>query len=65
MLSDTYLLIVATSAMLGLALWLYHDRADSRHGDVPRLFLFRDATLLRAFCLLMACSMLLFELGGK
>jgi len=66
MLSDTYLLIVATSAMLGLALGFIMHRADFCVTAMFRdYFLFRDATLLRALLLLMACSMLLFELGRQ
>ena len=66
MLSDPYLLIVVTSAVLGLALGVVMHRADFCVTAMFRdYFLFRDATLLRALLLLMACSMLLFELGRQ
>lgn len=63
-MSDTYLLIVTTSSALGLALGFLMHRADYCVTAMFRdYFLFRDATLLRSLVLLMACSMLLFELA--
>jgi uncharacterized protein len=62
--SEPYVLIVVTSSVLGLVAGFIMHRADFCVTAMFRdFFLFRDATLLRALVLLIASSMLLFELG--
>lgn len=61
---DAYIAIIITSAVLGLALGFLMHRSDFCVTAMFRdYFLFRDATLLRSLLLLMAASMLLFEVG--
>lgn len=63
-MSDPYFLIVVTSGVLGLILGFIMHRSDFCVTAMFRdFFLFRDATLLRSLVLLIASSMLLFELG--
>lgn len=63
-MSDPYVLIVVTSSVLGLILGFIMHRSDFCVTAMFRdFFLFRDATLLRSLVLLIASSMLLFELG--
>ncbi len=65
-MSDPYVLIVATSSVLGLILGFVMHRSDFCVTAIFRdFFLFRDATLLRSLLLLIASSMLLFELGRQ
>lgn len=61
---DAYIAIIFTSGVLGLTLGYLMHRSDFCVTAMFRdYFLFRDATLLRSLLLLMASSMLLFELG--
>lgn len=61
---NAYVAIVITSGVLGLVLGYLMHRSDFCVTAMFRdYFLFRDATLLRSLLLLVAASMLLFELG--
>lgn len=61
---DAYVVIVIVSSVLGLLAGYLMHRSDFCVTAMFRdYFLFRDATLLRSLLLLIAVSMLLFELG--
>ena len=63
-MSEAYALIVVTCGLLGLVMGFVLHRSDfCVTGMFRDFFLFRDTTLLRSLVLLVATSMLLFELG--